>query len=62
MFISGIGREKGGRMTKHKRHNAEQIIGKLREAGVELAKRLSVGQICRKLEVSEHSYYRCRKE
>jgi transposase-like protein len=49
-------------MGKHKRHNAEQIIAKLREADVELAKGLSVGQICRKLEVSEHTYYRWRKE
>jgi len=29
---------------------------------VELAKGLSVGQICRKLEVSEFTYYRWRKE
>jgi transposase-like protein len=47
---------------KQKRHNAEQIIAKLREADVELAKGLSVGEICRKLAVSEHTYYRWRKE
>jgi transposase-like protein len=47
---------------KQKRHNAEQIIAKLREADVELAKGQSVGEICRKLAVSEHTYYRWRKE
>ena len=49
-------------MGKRKRHSAEQIIAKLREADVELAKGLSVGEICRKLAVSEHTYYRWRKE
>ena len=49
-------------MGKQKRHNAEQIIAKLREADVELAKGQSVGEICRKLAVSEHTYYRWRKE
>ena len=49
-------------MAKLKRHSAEQIIAKLREADVELAKGLSVGQISRKLEISEHTYYRWRKE
>ena len=45
-----------------KRHSTEQIIAKLREADVDLAKGVSVGQICRKLEISEHTYYRWRKE
>ena len=49
-------------MSKQKRHTAEQIIAKLREADVELANGVSVGQICRKLEISEHTYYRWRKE
>ena len=49
-------------MGKQKRHNAEQIIAKLREADVELAKGQSVGEICRKLAVSEHTYCRWRKE
>ena len=47
---------------KRKRHTAEQIISKLREAEVELAKGISVGQVCRKLEISEHTYYRWRRE
>jgi len=45
-----------------KRHTAEQIITKLREAEVELAKGASVGQVCRKLEITEQTYYRWRKE
>lgn len=49
-------------MGKHKRHSAEEIIAKLREADVELAQGMSVGQVCRKLEVSAHTYYRWRKE
>ena len=49
-------------MAKQKRHSAEQIIAKLREADVELGRGVSVGQICRKLEISEHTYYRWRKE
>ena len=44
------------------RHTAEQIISKLREAEVELAKGLKVPQICKKLEVAEQTYYRWRKE
>jgi putative transposase len=45
-----------------KRHTAEQIINKLREGEVELAKGLSVGQVCRKLEITDQTYYRWRKE
>ena len=49
-------------MGTQKRHSAEQIVAKLRESGVELSKGASVGQVCRKLGVSEHTYYRWRKE
>ena len=49
-------------MGKQKRHTAEQIIAKLREADVQLASGLSVGEVCRKLEVSQHTYYRWRRE
>jgi len=44
-----------------KRFSAEQIIHKLREAEVELARGLSTAEVCRKLEVSEQTYYRWRK-
>jgi len=43
-------------------YTAEQIIVKLREAEVLLGKGETVGQVCRKLGVSEQTYYRWRKE
>ena len=45
-----------------RRHAAEQIISKLREAEVFLAKGTNMPQVCRKLGVSEQTYYRWRKE
>jgi len=45
-----------------KRFTPEQIIGKLREAEVELAKGATVGQVCKKLEIADHTYYRWRAE
>ena len=45
-----------------KRHGTEQLILKLREAEVELAKGLKVPQVCKKLEVAEQTYYRRRKK
>ena len=53
--------EKGTKMAR-KRYTAEQIITKLREAEVELAKGQSTPQVCKKLGVSEQTYYRWRKE
>ena len=45
-----------------KRHTAEQIIGKLREAEVELAQGKTAGEVCKKLGITEQTYYRWRKE
>ncbi len=45
-----------------KRFTAEQIINKLRQAEVETAKGKSIKVICRELGVSEHTYYRWRRE
>ena len=45
-----------------KRHTAEQIIRKLREAEVELAKGQTTADVARKLEITEQTYYRWRKE
>jgi transposase-like protein len=45
-----------------KRHTADQIISKLREAEVELAKGLNVPEVVRKLGITEQTYYRWRKE
>jgi putative transposase len=44
------------------RHSAEQIVRKLREAEVELARGASIKDACRKLAISEHTYYRWRRE
>jgi len=45
-----------------KRHTAEQIIGKLRTAEIELAKGQSTLEVVRKLGITEQTYYRWRKE
>ena len=45
-----------------RRHTAEQVIGKLREAEVELAKGKTVPEVCRQISVTEQTYYRWRKE
>jgi len=49
-------------MMAKKQHTTEQIISKLREVEVELARGLKVPQVCRKLEVAEQTYYRWPKE
>ncbi len=43
-----------------KRHSAEQIVSKLRQADVELGKGQKVPQVCRQLGISEQTYYRWR--
>ena len=45
-----------------KKHTPEQIIAKLREAEVEISKGHSVPVACRKIAVTEQTYYRWRKE
>jgi putative transposase len=52
---------KGGSQMK-KKHTAEQIVGKLREAELELAKGLTIAAVVRKLGITEQTYYRWRKE
>lgn len=44
-----------------KRFTAEQIINMLREAEVLLNQDSTVGEVCRKLGISEQTYYRWRK-
>ena len=44
-----------------RRHSAERIIGKLREAEVALSQGETVALVCRKLGVVEQTYYRWRK-
>ena len=45
-----------------KRHSAEEIITKLREADVLQAKGQSIVEGCRHLGISEQTYYKWRKE
>ena len=45
-----------------KRYSTEQIVTKLRQAEVELGRGLRTPQVCKKLGVSEQTYYRGRKE
>lgn len=45
-----------------KRHTAEEIIGKLRSAEIELAKGLGTAEVVRELGITEQTYYRWRKE
>ena len=45
-----------------KRFTPEQIISKLREAEVGLAQGQTVGQVSKRIAVTEQTYYRWRKE
>ena len=43
-----------------KRRSAEQIVGLLRQADVDLGKGMSVPDVCRRLGISQQTYYRWR--
>ena len=45
-----------------KRYSPEQVISKLREAEVALSKGQSTAQVCKKLGITENTYYRWRRE
>jgi putative transposase len=45
-----------------KKHTTEQIMGKLREAELELARGRTIAEVVRKLGITEQTYYRWRKE
>ena len=45
-----------------KRHSAEQVVVKLRQADVALGKGLRVPAVCKELGVSEQTYYRWRQK
>ena len=44
-----------------KRYNAEEIFHKLREVDVLLSQGINVSQVCKRIGVSEQTYYRWRK-
>jgi DNA invertase Pin-like site-specific DNA recombinase len=43
-----------------RRYTAEQVINRLREAEVELARGMKVSEVCKKLGIAEYTYYRRR--
>jgi transposase-like protein len=45
-----------------KKHTAEQIVGKLREAELELSRGRTIAEVVRKLGITDQTYYRWRKE
>jgi len=45
-----------------KRHKPEQIVRELREADALMSGGATIGDACRRLEVSEATYHRCRKQ
>ena len=45
-----------------KRHTPEQIVGKLRQADIELGKGRRVPEVCKQLSVTEQTYYRWRQK
>lgn len=45
-----------------KKHTAEEVIGKLREAEIVQAQGGTVGDACRRIGVTEQTYFRWRKE
>ena len=52
----------GQEIPRGKKLTAEQIIGKLREAEVELARGKTVPEVVRKIGVTEQTYYRWKRE
>ena len=49
-------------MSRKQRHAPEQVIGKLREAEVKLARGTAIAQVCKDLSITENTYYRWRRE
>jgi len=48
--------------VKRKKHTPEQIVKKLREAELDVAKGAAVADVARKLGVSEQTYYRWKQQ
>jgi putative transposase len=45
-----------------KRHTAEEVITKLRQADADLAQGFTLGQVCQKLAISEQTLHRWRNQ
>ena len=61
-FYVSIGIERRGTKMARRSYRPEQIIKKLREAEVLLSQGSTVGEAARKIEVTEQTYYRWRRE
>ena len=62
MVNSRVWTKEGGQIMSRKRFTTEQIIHKLREAEVELAKGRTIADVCKHLGITDQTYYRWRKE
>jgi putative transposase len=45
-----------------KKHTGPQIVSKLRQADVLIGQGKSVPEVCKEIDVSEHTYYRWRRK
>src|SRR5471032_3051351 len=54
--------EGGHSMPRGQKFKAEEIIAKLREAEVELARGKQIPEVCKQIGVTEQTYYRWKKE
>ena len=50
------------KVMPRKRFSAEEIVNKLREADVLLSKGQTVALVCKRIEVTDQTYYRWRRE
>ena len=48
--------------NRNSRHSTEQIVNKLRQADVELAKGQSIAAVCKTIGITDQTYYRWRRE
>ena len=49
-------------MARQKRHSAESIVNKLRQAEVELSMGSTIAQACKLIGITDQTYYRWRRE
>jgi transposase-like protein len=65
-MLNGVARRGERRLSmkrkQGKRHSAEQIIRKLREADAMLAAGQTIGQVAQALEISEQTFHRWRNQ
>lgn len=47
---------------KRKRHGAEEIVRKLRDAEIAQSEGKTIAQVCKQLQISEQTYHRWKKQ